>query len=63
MNNKELMEIALNYIEKGYNADKLRDGDDLYNATADDKDKCIEYYIECQRIGTVAFKELIDKEI
>lgn len=51
----ELMEIALKYIEKGYDGEDLRYGDDLYDATPEDKEQCIEYFYECKKIGTEAF--------
>ena len=56
MNEQELREIALRFVGKGYlNHDKLRDSDDLYDATADEKDECCNYIDEIQENGTKAF--------
>jgi hypothetical protein len=57
---KELMEIALKYVEKSYDAENLRDGDDLYNATEEDKEKCVDYWIECREIGINSFRLRIE---
>ena len=59
MTTKDLFKIALRYIEKGYNTEQLRYGDDLYNATREEKDDCLEIFWEIQREGTDwAYKEL-----
>ena len=52
MTEKELFKIALKYIEKGYSEEDLRLGDDLYSATPEDKDSCIEIYGEIGYEGT-----------
>jgi hypothetical protein len=52
MTEKELFEIALKYINKGYNIEDLRYGDDLYNASPEEKQQCIEFYDEIQDEGT-----------
>jgi len=56
---KELMEIALKYIEKSYDYEQLMYGDDLYYATHDEKEKCGEYWEEAMEIGTKAFRQKI----
>lgn len=56
MEEKEKQEIALKYISKGYGAEEIRFGDDLYGKEQYAND-VIEYYIECQEIGTKAFSE------
>ena len=57
--NEKLFRIALRYIEKGYNAEDLRCGDDLYNSSQDDIDLCIEYYWDIIQKGTNwAYEEL-----
>lgn len=60
MNDKKLMKIALNYIEKGYNIEDLMYGDDLYNSSEEEKDRCGDFFCECRDIGTVNFKKKID---
>ena len=61
MKEKELMEIALRMVAKGY-VDGIRDCDDLYDATDEEKDKCMDYANQVQQIGLVAFRELINKK-
>ena len=57
--NEKLFRTALRYIEKGYNAEDLRYGDDLYNSSQDDIDLCIEYYWNIIEHGTIwAYEEL-----
>ncbi len=57
MTDKQLLEIALRYIHKGYSSEQLRWGDDLYNATREEKDICIEYYSLIQEEGTAWAEE------
>ena len=57
---KELFRIALRYIEKEYSSDQLRDGDDLYSASAKDKSQCEEYYSDIKRNGTNWAYERLD---
>lgn len=57
MENKELFEIALRYIEKDYNTEQLRYGDDLYDATVGEKEVCLNYFREIQEIGIIKAKE------
>ena len=52
MNNKELFEIALKYIKKGYSYENLKWGDDLYHATEEERETCAEYYYDIQEHGT-----------
>jgi hypothetical protein len=52
MNNKELFEIALKYVEKGYSYEDLKWGDDLYSATIEEIETCTEYYYDIQKQGT-----------
>lgn len=51
MNEKELAGIAAMYLDKGYSSEDLRYGDDLYDATDEDKDLCVELYHELKEIG------------
>ena len=51
MKNKELFEIAVKYIEKGYNMDNLRDGDDLYEATSEEEETCCDYFDRIKENG------------
>jgi hypothetical protein len=57
MSDKELQEIALKYVEKSYDSEALRYGDDLYHATPEEKEKCVDYWVECREIGTTGFRE------
>lgn len=54
---KEFANIVIRYIEKGYSFDQLRDGDDLYEATREEKDFCVDLMQECKEIGLRAFKK------
>lgn len=57
MNKQELREIALRFVDKGYlDHGKLRDSDDLYDATIDEKDECCDYVDQIQENGTKAFR-------
>lgn len=60
MNKKELFEIALKYIRKGYNTEDLRYGDDLYNATKEEKEICLEYFWEIEENGTKWANEYLE---
>jgi len=51
MTQKELFEIALKYKLKGYNTEHLRYGDDLYNATKEQIETCIEMFCEIDDNG------------
>ena len=57
--NIDLFKIALRYIEKGYNAEQLRDGDDLYKSTREEKDECVEYFFEIEENGTKWARSII----
>lgn len=57
MGDKELQEIALRLMGKGYNWEQIQDSDDLYNATEKEKDKCYEYVSEIKSYGSVPFRE------
>ena len=54
MNETEMLRLAKKSIEKGWNFEQLKYGDDLYGKEcfADDVWEFVE---ECGRIGTVAF--------
>jgi len=58
----KLMEIALLYVEKGYNYDELRDGDDLYHATEEEKGICVDFMSECKDEGLISFRKKIEAE-
>ena len=62
MTQLELREIALNFVDKGY-ADHgmLRDSDDLYSASAEDKDMCCEFLSEIVDYGSKKQREIIEK--
>jgi histidinol dehydrogenase len=49
---QQLFEIALKYIEKGYSYENLSRGDDLYNASKEEKEQCLSYYEDIQEQGT-----------
>lgn len=51
MTEKELFEIAIKYVEKDYNSEDLRYGDDLYNASKEDITNCIEIFHEIKNEG------------
>jgi hypothetical protein len=59
MTKKELAEIALKYVEKSYDCEALRYGDDLYHATEEDIEECVDFWAECREIGQAAFREKI----
>ena len=60
--NKELFEIALSYIEKGYNREQLRWGDDLYDSTVEEREECLSYFDNIRKNGTKwAYKQLEDE--
>lgn len=61
MTYKELAEIAMKYVDKGYDYEALMYGDDLYDATDREKEICGELWSECREIGFKAFQEKIDK--
>lgn len=52
MTEKELFEIALKYVEKGYSSEDLKYGDDLYDANTEDKNHCIECYVQIKHEGS-----------
>lgn len=58
MTEQQLRKIALYYHEKWY-WEQLRDWDDLYNATDEEKDQCCEYYYEIDQIWQVEFRKTI----
>lgn len=61
MSEVELMEIALRFFNKGYNdCGQLKDSDDLYNATWEERDMCCDYLDDIRRLGTVSFAEQIE---
>ena len=61
--NKELLRTALKYIEKGYSYEDLSWGDDLYDASDDDKETCLSYYEMIQEEGAKwARKKLGDEQ-
>ena len=62
MKRVKLMEIALLYVEKGYNYDQLRDGDDLYRATEEEKDTCADFMTQCKDEGLISFRKKIEAE-
>ena len=60
--NKDLLRIAITYIEKGYSCDDMIWEDDLYDASEEDVDECISYYEDVQKEGTKwAYKQLEDE--
>ena len=64
MNDKLLFQIALKYVNKGYNYEDLKYGDDLYSSSVTDemKEKCLGYYDEIKEKGTKwAYEALKDK--
>jgi len=60
--NKILFEVALKYVEKGYDFEDLRYGDDLYKASPEEIEECLEYYSNIKEEGTKwAYKQLNDE--
>lgn len=57
MNKKELAEIAFRYVNNHYSSEDLPHGIDLYYATEEEIETCIDLYDECKEIGTTAFHE------
>lgn len=51
----ELQEIALRLTDKGYDWEAIRDSDDLYEATEEEKEKCCDYVTEIGDYGSVPF--------
>lgn len=51
LSEKMLFEIAIKYVEKGYNTENLRYGDDLYDVTSEDIQECIEIFYEIKENG------------
>lgn len=51
MDKLKLFKIALKYIEKGYSYEDLKWGDDLYSASKEEKETCLEYYYDIQKEG------------
>lgn len=57
MKSIELQKIAHSFVSKGYaDGEKLRYSDDLYDASGDEKDECLNYLDECLDIGLTAFE-------
>ena len=52
MSDKELFKIALKYVEKSYSYETLKYGDDLYNATKEEVEICLDFYDKIQENGT-----------
>jgi len=61
MNRKELRQIALNYVNKGYSDyETLMYSDDLYDATEEEKEDCGEFLSEIIENGVANF--IVDDE-
>ena len=60
--NKELLKIALKYIEKGYTYEDLKWGDDLYDASEEDKETCLSYYEDIQEEGCKWARKQLENE-
>ena len=57
MTELKLKKIALYMVNKGYiDTDTIRYCDDLYDATEDEIEQCLEYVDECCQIGCIAFE-------
>ena len=57
MTDLELQEIALRMVEKGYcDHDTIRYCDDLYDATTEEKEKCLEFVDEVIEGGTAVYR-------
>ena len=57
MTNKQMAEICLRYLDKGYSSEDLRDGDDLYHSDDGEKDWCVDMFYELQSIGSIEFSK------
>ncbi len=61
MKELELRKIALNFTNKGYlDHGQLRDSDDLYSASDEDKDACCDFLDEIIDDGAGKQREIID---
>ncbi len=57
MSTDELKEIAIRMVSKGYtDRDKIRYSDDLYEATHEEIEKCLDYVFEIMQNGMKNFK-------
>ena len=57
MTTEELKQVAIRMVDKGYtDHDKIRYCDDLYNATQDEIQECLEYVDEIIENGMKNFK-------
>lgn len=57
MTTEELKEIAIRMVSKGYtDRDKIRYSDDLYDATKEEIDECLDYVDEIIQVGLKNFK-------
>ena len=57
MTNEELLWVASKYKQKGYSYEDMCYGDDMYEATEEEKDMVGEYMTEYEDIGRNAFYE------
>lgn len=57
MEKSEMLWIASKYKQKGYSFEQMLYGDDMYEATEEEKDIVGEYMTEYEDIGRVAFYE------
>jgi len=57
MTDLDLQKIALHMVEKGYcDHDTIRYCDDLYNATPEEKNKCLEFVDDVVEVGTAVYR-------
>ena len=57
MEKSEMLRIASKYKVKGYSFEQMCYGDDMYNATEEEKDQVGDFMTEYEDIGRVAFYE------
>ena len=60
MNKEELIYLASKCVDKGWDFETLKYGDDLYGKESFAEDVWI-YVKECKEIGSIAFKEKYNK--
>ena len=57
MTDLELKKIALRMVEKGYiDRDVVRYSDDLYDATEEEREKCLDYLDDVIEGGTAVYR-------
>ena len=57
MSDEEIQKIIIRMISKGYcDYEIIKDSDDMYDATPEEREKCDDFLDEALKIGTVKFR-------